>query len=204
MRRGTGARRQTAAAALLASTVVLAGCSGGSDDTKREQGAGATATPSGSAAPAAARATVATVTGKLGRDRRLALADAVGTVVDGWLDGAYLGDFPRADYAAAFAGFTSGAAAKAQRQPALMTNAAISARIDRAEATRRSVTLDVLAIEQRAVGVTATVDLAFRTSGALAADQEVTGTLDLTPVHGGWKIFGFSISRTPAPSEDAS
>jgi hypothetical protein len=138
------------------------------------------------------------VTGQLGAARRVALAAAVGKVVDGWMDAAYLGDFPRTDYSAAFTGFSSGAAAKARRDLALMTSASISDRITTATATQRSVSLDVLSIKQRPVGVTATVDLTFRTTGALAGSQHVAGTLDLTPDGGVWKVFGFEITRTPA------
>jgi hypothetical protein len=194
MRRGTAG----AAAAVLVCGMTLAGCSGGSDDKPGGDRSTSTAGASTSAAPAAPRATVATVTGRLGASGRAALAEAVGTVVDHWLDGAYLGQFPRADYSAAFAGFTPGAAAKAHRDLALMTNAGISNRIDQATATRKAISLDVLAIRQRAVGVTAKVDLAFTTTGALSGAQRVTGTLDLTPAGNGWKVFGYEIERTPA------
>jgi hypothetical protein len=194
MRRGT----VSALAAVLACGIALTGCSGKSDD--KPTGGGATSTPSPSAAPAAVttQAAVAKVTGQLGAAGRVALAAAITKVVDGWLDGAYLGDFPRADYKTAFAGFTPGAAGKAQRDLKLMTNAAISDRITTAEATKRSISLDVLSIKQRPVGVTATVDLTFETTGALAGAQRITGTVDLTPDRSGWQIFGFDISRRQA------
>jgi len=199
MRRGIPA----ATAAVLACGVALAGCSSGRDD--RQAGAAPKPSPSASASsdPAPTQAVLATVTGRLPADRRAALTKAVTAVVDGWLDGAYLGDFPRSDYAPAFAGFTAGAAAKAQRQLALMSNAPVSDRIDSATATRRSISLDVLAVGRRAVGVTARVDLAFGTTGRLAGPQEVTGTLDLTPAAGGWKVFGYRVSRTPVPAATA-
>lgn len=195
MRRGT----TTTVAAVVACGLVLAGCSGGSDEKPAADRTTSTASPSAAPARVTTRAAVRTVTGNLGAARRQALAAAVAKVVDGWLDGAYLGTFPRSDYAAAFAGFTPGAAAKARRRLALMSNAAISGRIRTAEATRRTVSLDVLSLQQRPVGVTATVDLAFRTTGTLAVNQEVTGTLDLTPVGDGWRVFGFEIARTPVP-----
>lgn len=184
--------------ACLACTIGLAACSSGDDE--RPTGAGRSSRSAGSTATedAAPRPQVRTVTGNLAAGGRDALAEAVGTVVDGWLDGAYLGDFPRSDYSAAFADFTPGAAARARRDLALMTNAGISGRIQRAAATGRSVALDVLAVGNRPVGVTATVDLAFETTGALAGPQEVTGTLDLAPGAKGWKVFGFDITRTPA------
>jgi hypothetical protein len=191
MRRGTA----RALAAVLTCGFALAGCSGGSDD--EPAGTGASSSPSATA-EVTTTAEVTKVTGKLDAAGRDALAQAVTSVVDQWMDGAYLGDFPRTDYSAAFAGFTTGAAAKAQRNLALMTNSGISDRIETAEATRRSVSLDVLSVKQKPVGVTATVDLAFDTAGTLAGAQEVTGTLDLTPDGAGWKVFGFEISRSAA------
>jgi len=192
-------------AAVLVSGITLTACSSGSHDKPSGQGAARSDGDSGGATAPAARAQVATVTGRLPADGRDALAEAVGSVVDDWLDAAYLGDFPRSDYSAAFAGFTAGAATKAQDDLALMSNAAISDRIDEATETSRSVSLDVLAVKQRPVGVTATVDLAFETTGALAGPQEVTGTLDLTPDGDGWKVFAFDITRTPAaPAASAS
>jgi hypothetical protein len=182
----------------VVSILTLAGCSGGGHDKPSSTGSPTTASPTPTPEPASAPAAVATVTGRLSADRRDALADAVTQVVDGWLEGAYLGDFPRTDYSAAFAGFTAGAGAKARRDLALMTNAAISEKIDKAEATKRTISLDVLSIRQRPVGVTATVDLTFETSPSLAGAQVVTGTVELTPVGNRWKIFGFDVSRRRA------
>jgi hypothetical protein len=198
MRRGNSGVVTATTAALLACATTLAGCSSGSDDTPEVRRPASSASPSPTPPAEVQHAAVATVTGRLGAARRDELATAVAKVVDGWWDGAYLGDFPRTDYAAAFAGFTPGAAAKAHRDLALMTNSAISDRIRTAKATKRSISLDVLSVEQHPVGVTATVDLAFDTTGTVTGPQEVTGTLDLTPEGNGWKIFGFSITRTPA------
>lgn len=194
MRQGTA----SALAVVLACGIALTGCSGKSDDRPAARDATSSASPTPEPAEVTTRAAVRTVTGNLGATGRTAIAAGISKVVDGWLDGAYLGDFPRADYKAAFAGFTPGAASKAQRDLKLMTNAAISDRIGTAEATKRSISLDVLSVKQRPVGVTATVDLTFTTTGALAGTQEVTGTLDLTPTRSGWKIFGFDISRRQA------
>src|SRR5262245_52342586 len=115
MRPGTRA----VVAATVLSTITLTGCSGGSGD-KPSGAASPTASSSpATLTPASARAAVTTVTGRLSRDRRVALADAVTEVVDRWLDGAYLGEFPRGDYSPAFADFTAGAAARAKRDIAL-------------------------------------------------------------------------------------
>lgn len=198
MRRGTGSRASTALVAVLASGLLLAGCSG--DNDHKPDAAGSSSASTGTD-EVATQATVTKVTGRLGAAKRDALAGAVAEVVDGWFDGAYLGDFPRSDFAGAFAGFTKGAAEKAQRNLDQMSSKSISSQIETAEATRRSLSLDVLSIKQKPVGVTATVDLVFETTGSLTGTQEVTGTLDLTPDGDSWKVFGFEISRTPtAPS----
>jgi hypothetical protein len=146
----------------------------------------------------AAPAALAKVTGRLPGPARQQVVEGVTRVVDGWLEAAYLGDFPRTDFAPAFAGFTPGAAARARRDAALMTNAALSPRIEQATATARTLSLDVLSVRQRPVGVTATVDLAFQTTGTVSGAQHVRGTLDLTPTGSGWRVFGFDITRTPA------
>jgi hypothetical protein len=200
-------RRRVAgvAAAVLAGVVGLSGCRGGEaatdGRTSVHAGPGSSAS-SGAEEGVTTQTVIATVTGRLAGDQREALTAAITGVVDGWLDGAYLGDFPRADFSGAFSGFTAGAAAKAQRDLALMSNAAISDRIRTAEATRRSVSLDVLAVRQRPVGVTARIDVAFETTGTLTGPQQVAGTLDLTPVDGRWKVFGFDVTRTPASPAD--
>jgi hypothetical protein len=198
-------RRRTAraAGAVLTCAIGLTACSSGGDDTSSGTRP-RTSASAGTDEEVTTQTAIATVTGRLAQDQRDALTAAVTQVVDGWLEGAYLGEFPRTDFSAAFAAFTAGAAAKAQRELPLLSNAAISDRIRTAEATRRSVSLDVLAVRQRPVGVTARVDLAFETTGELAGPQQVTGTLDLTPDGGGWKVFGFDVTRTPVPAAPAS
>src|SRR4051812_11961329 len=79
-----------AAAAVLVCGITLAGCGGGSDD-KPGDDRPTSATPAPTqAAPATPAAVVAHVTGRLDAAHRDALAEAVGKVVDRWLDGAYL------------------------------------------------------------------------------------------------------------------
>jgi uncharacterized protein YaiE (UPF0345 family) len=57
------------------------------------------------------------------------------------------------------------------------------------------VSLDVLAVGRRAVGVTARVELLFRTTGRETGTHRIAGTLDLTPQRGAWQVFGFEIRR---------
>ena len=183
--------RATAVALAVVLSSGLAGCSG--DDDKQEKPSAA-ASPS----PVTTQTSVAALTGRLTPDAQEQLTAAVTKVVDDWFDAAFLGDFPRSDYAPAFGAFTDGAATKARQHLDLLTGAAIADRIDHAEATARTVGLDVLAVKGKPVGVTATVDLAFATTGTLAGPQRVTGTLDLTPVDGQWRVFGFDIASTTA------
>ena len=70
---------------------------------------------------------------------------SVTAVLDPWFDDAFLGEFPRSDYSAAFADFTKGAAADAQRDLDLLSSSGIADQIDSATATNRRVRLDVFA-----------------------------------------------------------
>lgn len=186
-------------AATVTAVTLLAACTGGGS-TDEESG------PSGSPSeqgPLPTATTIAAVTGRLDQAGQDAVAQAVTEVVDRWVDAAYLGEFPRTDFSAAFADFTPGAAAKAQRLPG-MTSAPIADRIEKAEATTREVGLDVLAVSGRPAGVTAVVNVAFETTGTLAGPQQVTGRLDLTPGDGGWKVFGFDIVSTTSGAAPAA
>lgn len=188
-------RRAAAGAAALTGALLLAACTGGGTT---EEGGASPSGPSSAPEEVVTQTTVAALTGRLDQAAQDQLAAAVTDVVDGWLDQAYLGEFPRTDFGPAFAGFTPGAAALAQQQPDLMTSAAIAGQIEQAEATAREVALDVLAVKGQPVGVMARVNLAFETTGTLAGPQQVTGTLDLTPVDGQWRVFGFDIASTTA------
>jgi hypothetical protein len=121
--------------------------------------------------------------------------DGVSAVIDPWFDQAFLGDFPRSDYAAAFAGFTEGAAEDAQRDLDLLSNAGLSDRIDSATATNRRVRLDVFAPEGHARGVTANFVLDFDTAGDLEQHLRVHGALYLAKVKGEWKVFGYDVEQ---------
>lgn len=189
----------TTAAGLVLALVMLggllAGCSG--DEPATQESPTASATPAPSAAPERAIPTdiqVAGVRGKLDRSRRQRLVRLVGRVVDRWVDNAYLGEPPRRNVSAAFAGFTRGARAEARRDRALLSNAHLR-RVEAVTAARRRVRLDVLAPNGRAVGVTARVHLVFRIEGARARRELVSGALYLSPLKNGWTVFGYDLSR---------
>ena len=121
--------------------------------------------------------------------------DGVTAVVDPWFDEGFLGDFPRTDFAAAFAGFTSGAAEDAQRDLDLLSNAGIADRIDSATATNRRGRGDGFAPDGHARGVTANFVLDFDTAGELEQHLRVHGALYLAKDKGEWKIFGYDVEQ---------
>ena len=137
--------------------------------------------------------TVDGVIGKLAKDRRADLKAGVNAAVDGWFEGAFLGDFPRADYAPAFDGFTEGARKDALGDLGLLSNKAIEARIEKAEAGNRRVRLEVLAPRGEPQGVTAHFVLDYFTYGELEDHRRVRGSLYLTPQEGEWRIFGYDV-----------
>ncbi|SFM50974.1 hypothetical protein SAMN05421671_2026 [Pimelobacter simplex] len=171
--------------------LALSGCSGGD-----EKGAPSGPEPSGHATeqvPTDAR--LGKVRGRLGKAKADAVVAAVSAAVDTWVDGAYGGDYPRTDFGPAFAGFTRDARKLAQRQPGVMSNAAVGADLSAVEITERRVRVDVLGVDGRAAGATARVRIGLALSGGGERTEQVTGRLLLTPVKGGWQVFGFDVSR---------
>ena len=126
---------------------------------------------------------------------RARVKDGVTAVIDPWLEGAFLGDFPREGYTPAFVGFSKGAAEDAERDLDLLSNQSIADQIDTATATKRRVRLDVFAPEGRARGVTAHFVLEFTTAGDLEESLRVRGDLYLAKELGEWKIFGYDIDQ---------
>jgi hypothetical protein len=186
-----------------------AGCSGSSDSST--SGAAAPS-PSGSQAGAAhavqTKVTLGKVAGTIRKKNwkvfinhhsKHVLAD-VGQAVDTWIDGGFVGvDYPRRGFPAAFADFTKPARSDAKRQQALMTNWNLRKRIDGVEVKKRTVTVDVLAPHGRPAGVTARVDLVFKTTGDAEKRVDVHGRLFLVPgPHGTWQIFGYDVSQGAA------
>jgi hypothetical protein len=131
----------------------------------------------------------------LDAEHRTKVKDGVTALVDPWLDGAFLGDFPREGYTEAFVGFTEGAAVDAERDLDLLSNEAIADEIDSATATRRRVRLDVFAPDGHPRGVTAHVVLEFTTAGELEESMRVRADLYLAKDKGEWKIFGYDVDQ---------
>ena len=141
--------------------------------------------------------TVVTVEHGEGMDaaRQAKVVDGVSAVVDPWFDEAFLGDFPRSDFAPAFVGFTQGAAEDAQRDLDLLSSSGIADSIDSATATNRRVRLHVFAPDGRPRGVTANFVLDFDTTGELETHLRVHGALFLAKDKGEWKVFGYDVGE---------
>jgi hypothetical protein len=186
----------TVALATALSVVLLsAGCTNPSGDRSEPSGSGG----GGEAAtPAAVETQVSfgEITGKLGRPAREQLSADVQSVVDGWLDAAYVGgDYPRTDFAASWPGFTKGAQADATGDADLMSNQDVGADIDGVEPVGRALRIDVLAVKRKPVGVTAHVILKFDTTGSTEERVKVAGRLYLTKDGGAWQVFGYDVTK---------
>ena len=198
LRAGSAAVRVTVLVALCglgAGLVVgLGGCDSGDDVGGDKPGSPASR---GTDVPAVTTVTTLEKVGKsLDDEHRARVKAAVTDVVDPWFDAAFLGDFPRTDWSAAFASFTRDAAADAEsRDLDLLTNAAISSQIDKATAIRRRVRLTVFADGGHPRGATAHFVLEFKTSGDLEESLRLRGDLYLSKVKGEWKIFGYDVDQ---------
>lgn len=181
-------------AVLVTAIAVVGGCTG--DDSPDEGNGPAGSGASTAASPVTTEVAVGRVTGRLGQQKLRALEAEVAAVVDAYLDNAYLGDFPRASFDEAYGAFTQDARADAERDADLLSNAAIGDRIEVATATKRRATLDVLAVEGKARGVTARFTLDFETAGELERAERVKGYLLLAREGEGWKVFGYDVTRS--------
>lgn len=193
--------RRAVAAGVVLLTAVVTGCSG--DDAPDDPGAGAGSTGAGTGSDSAAPVETVVTLGNLGKGvgdaERERIKTSLVEALDPYFDGAWLGDFPRTDFAPAFASFTPGAARDAQRDLALLSNQPVSDRIDAATATRRKVRLDVFSHDGRPRGGTVQFLLDFDTTGTLAESRRVTGRLYLTRADGQWRVFGYDVDQAVAP-----
>jgi hypothetical protein len=184
-----------AGAVLACLTLLLASACSGSDSDKEPAG---TPTGSSSAEPAALEATLGKVEGRLKPAAAAAEVAAIGPVVDGWFDAAYVGGkFPRTDFGDAFPGFTPGAVKDARKDIALMTNVQSGADITSVTTDDKTVAVDLLAAKQKAAGATARFTLDFTTAGTAPEEVRVKGQLFLTrDTKNRWRIFGYNVTRS--------
>lgn len=193
MRTGLGrARRRVAATALTVVVgVVLAGCSEGGDGPDGPDGQGGG--PGGE--DTQSLSVLGKVRGNLDDAQAEQVLAEVTEVVDAWIDAAYAGDYPRTDFADAYASFTPGARSRAEAQAAVMSNAEVGGDVDGARVIDRSVTVDVLGAKGKPAGATARIEVSVELTGGVERTDQVTGRLMLTPGNDGWQVFGFDVSR---------
>ncbi len=185
-----------------AAMLMLAGLAGGlvGCDSGDAIGESPDASPGSHAADLPKVATVITIDHGEGMDaaRQAKVIDRVTAVIDPWFDEAFLGEFPRSDFAPAFVSFTKGAAEDAQRDLDLLSSSGIADQIDSATATNRRVRLDVFAPDGHPRGVTANFVLDFETTGDLEEQLRVHGALYLAKSLGEWKVFGYDVDEAVA------
>lgn len=191
-RPGRPVRPVCTAAACLALALSLAACTG--DEEPKGDEPTSSDSPSGPP-PITTVARLGKVVGDLDKQKRAALRTKVADVVDGWIDAAYLGDFPRTDFSDAFPGFTNGAAADAGVDAGLMTNKRYAADLEQVLATKREVVVDALAVRKHAVAATAHFVLAMTLDGGVHRKERVRGRLFLTFEKGAWRVFGYDVNR---------
>jgi hypothetical protein len=194
----TSVTRLRARSALVSGVALLllagaVGCDSGDDIGDSDEGS-----PTGSRASDVPEVeTVTTIQHGEGLDaaHQARAIEHITAAIDPWFDEAFLGEFPRSDFSAAFATFTQGAAADAQRDLALLSNSGLSDQIDSATATNRRVRLDVFVLDGRPRGVTANFVLDFDTTGEVEEHLRVHGALYLTRVKQSWMVFGYDVDE---------
>ena len=174
-------------AAVLAFGLVasLAACTGGDEDDTADD---VTPTPTPTAEAVALHVGRLGVRGDLSDRARSRVHEGITTSVEGYLQAALLGDYPRSDFT--LAGFTKGAAQDARRDLDVLTGKAFA---DAESVTAKALKADVvvLAPEGRPAGATAKIRFALDVDGVPVV---VRGRLLLTPDQGTWRIFGYDVS----------
>jgi hypothetical protein len=181
---GGGTRRATRAAVLLVS-LVLAGC------TSEPPQGGESPSPT----PESVALRVRTVHGaeSLTADARAEAESAVGDVISGYVVRAFLGDYPREDFARSFESFTGSLARNATRDiDQLTANRFGDAQAIRA--TRLDADLSFLVEGSDVIGATASVRFAFEaTVDGEERPLSLRGRLMLVEDDGAWSVFGYDV-----------
>lgn len=162
----------------------------------------ATATPTPQPQAAPLDVTIADAAGRLPRAARKIAAARVESTVGGYLEGAFLGDFPRTRYADAWTHFTPAATRLARRDLGVLTHADRGARIASVVPVRQEVRVRALAPRRKMIGGTARVRLVLRVTDVDGAVQRVriAGRLLLTRAPDRtFRIFGYDLERSSGP-----
>ena len=180
---GGGARRATGAAVLLVS-VALGGCTAEPPDR-----------PVSQSTSESVALRVRTVHGdtNLTPDARAEAEGAVGDVLSGYVVRAFLGDYPREDFARAFESFTGNLVREASRDLDQLT----ANRFREAEAvraTRLGADLSFVVQDSDIIGATASVRFAFEaTVDGEERPLSLRGRLMLVEDDGAWSVFGYDV-----------
>jgi len=180
---GGGARRATGTALLLVS-VALGGCTAEQPDSPVSQ-------PTSKSVALRVR----TVHGdtNLTPDARAEAEGAVGDVLSGYVVRAFLGDYPREDFARAFESFTGNLVREASGDLDQLT----ANRFGDAEAvraTRLGADLSFAVQDSDIIGATASVRFAFEaTVDGEERPLSLRGRLMLVEEDGAWSVFGYDV-----------
>ncbi len=196
MTRTHPARLPAAVSATLLA-LVLTACSGDGEPAEPDSGPSYSEP---SAAPTLAVepvVEVGEVVGRLEREDRTRIVDAVSGVAVRYLDAAFLdGDYPRrGGFRPALETFAPGTARAARSDLGLLTNVGIARRVDEVTPARLGVVVDVLAVGERASAATAHVTLVFHTTGGVAKRVQVQGRLMMTKDDGRWQVFAYHLAK---------
>ncbi|MGH3307369.1 MAG: hypothetical protein ACRDOX_06725 [Nocardioides sp.] len=190
---GGGARRATGAAVLLVS-VALGGCTAEPPDRPVSQ-------PTSESVALRVR----TVHGdtNLTPDARAEAEGAVGDVLSGYVVRAFLGDYPREDFARAFESFTGNLVREASGDLDQLT----ANRFREAEAvraTRLGADLSFLVQDSDIIGATASVRFAFEaTVDGEERPLSLRGRLMLVEDDGAWSVFGYDVRTDTGDTVEA-
>lgn len=128
---------------------------------------------------------------------------AASAPIQAWFNGAFIeGDYPRDDYSDGMKSWTPDAAAMAKRDQGTTTNAALGKDVIAVVADEQHADLYVFASKGSPGGATARVRLRLteeKPTGELV-QVAVTGSVYLTRVKSGWKIFGYDLQRKVVPA----
>ncbi len=181
----------------LATAVLIASTATACTDKKANQAEPSTPTPT-TAIPVTVK--VSRVAGTLKPAARARIARKVATPLQEYVDNALLGDYPRTNFATAFASFTKGAAKQARRDRSLLTGADFAGA---QSVTARSLKakLSVLSPGGKPAGATARVRFVLDVDGQ---PVKMAGRLLLTQVRGTWRIFGYDLHRNDVAATAAA
>ena len=129
--------------------------------------------------------------------------DAVGDVLSSYVVRAFLGNYPREDFARAFESFTGSLVQDASRDLDLLT----ANRFRDAEAiraTRLGADLSFLVHDSDIIGATATVRFAFEaTVDGEERPLSLDGRLMLVEEEGAWSVFGYDVETDTGDAVEA-